>query len=383
MKKYILALFVFSFLSNNAQGIRIIKTPNKAVYVSGDTVLLTADQGNIGKYYPQDLKPIANKPSKYNSFAGFAFGNVFLRGIPFYLPYTTQNTTWDALTSGSNSNQVTTTFPLKCWGHYDSIYFLMNTGYGNSAIDVYIRLNYANGTFDSILLKGGTHLRDWNHHNYTNTCSSSQTFQVWAEDTASTISSGGTHNTKRMDMLRIPVNPSKKLSSITFIDNGSDTQGGQRIFITGMTLLGSLTPTITWYKASNSIGTGNTIQVVVAKGYGVYFAQNQDTCEVYDSIIKGGIAGLSQYLNSDKLNISPNPITDLATIHINYPQKFDEAHLIITSMEGRNVKKIKLHNNMNTLSTKIDANEFENQIYFCSLVIDGSIIETKKLLFIK
>ncbi len=80
-------------------------------------------------------------------------------------------------------------------------------------------------------------------------------------------------------------------------------------------------------------------------------------------------------LSSDELiSIYPNPATDFFTVKTS--NKLYGSYLVFTNLLGKTVLKKSINNSELTVST----NQFTSGIYFYSLVNDGKIVETKKLI---
>jgi hypothetical protein len=281
MKKQILNLILLMCaMIAQSQQITITKNPNVSTICSGQQITLTASQNNTGQFYPQSLAAIANAGNRYNGTVGFPFGATTFRGVPFDIPNVTGNSVWNAFTNGVNTSPVSVTYTLPCPTHTDTVYFLINTDYGNAAMFLNISFNYDNGTSQSVRFNGGNHMRDWNRV-FTTTTTSPNTFNMWSGTTAWP----GTGN-QSLDMQRVTINSANRLVSITLIDSGSDASG-QRAFLNGLTLHSVTTPSITWREGSVTgpiLSTTNTLSVSPITTTN-YVAVNQDNCNVSDQIV--------------------------------------------------------------------------------------------------
>jgi hypothetical protein len=78
-----------------------------------------------------------------------------------------------------------------------------------------------------------------------------------------------------------------------------------------------------------------------------------------------------------KLNLYPNPVSNF--LFVDYDIVYvKEAKLIIYNSIGAAVYSKKLNEKQDQL--KIQVSEFKNGLYFCSLQIDGKLLNTKKIL---
>lgn len=80
---------------------------------------------------------------------------------------------------------------------------------------------------------------------------------------------------------------------------------------------------------------------------------------------------------TQKLKLYPNPVNDY--LHIEYDILYvKEAKLQIYNSIGAVVYTKKLESKNDNF--KISVSEYENGLYFCSLQIDGKLLNTKKIL---
>lgn len=78
-----------------------------------------------------------------------------------------------------------------------------------------------------------------------------------------------------------------------------------------------------------------------------------------------------------KLKLYPNPVSNF--LFVDYDIVYvKEAKLIIYNSIGAAVYSKKLNEKQDQL--KIQVSEFKNGLYFCSLQIDGKLLNTKKIL---
>ena len=98
------------------------------------------------------------------------------------------------------------------------------------------------------------------------------------------------------------------------------------------------------------------------------------------SVVHGCGVGINEYeMTGVDLSNFPNPFTDETTIHyeITSASTFREAELKITNMLGQNMLVVPLSNRSDDVI--LAKNKFESGVYFYSVVIDGKILRTQKL----
>jgi hypothetical protein len=79
--------------------------------------------------------------------------------------------------------------------------------------------------------------------------------------------------------------------------------------------------------------------------------------------------------------LSPNPIRGLSTIQYNFGQMPQNASFVVYNMVGSKVKEVKLDNPNGVVL--LNAADFENGAYFYSLVVDGRVMTTKRMIVSK
>jgi len=79
---------------------------------------------------------------------------------------------------------------------------------------------------------------------------------------------------------------------------------------------------------------------------------------------------------------SPNPFNETTTINYSIPKGTKYATLAISNASGRTIKTIALEN-FGKGSIEIKAGELQSGSYSYSLIIDGNIIDTKKMVLTK
>ena len=74
----------------------------------------------------------------------------------------------------------------------------------------------------------------------------------------------------------------------------------------------------------------------------------------------------------------PNPASQTATFEYNLPASYSKAQLIIRNMLGVEVENVFLKNNSGRKT--VDVSNFSSGIYFYSFILDGKVIQAKKLI---
>ncbi|MFL5788423.1 MAG: tail fiber domain-containing protein [Flavisolibacter sp.] len=90
---------------------------------------------------------------------------------------------------------------------------------------------------------------------------------------------------------------------------------------------------------------------------------------------KGGNINTSAGINLEQNQ--PNPYSGSTTIHYSIPAGFSSAHLVVTDYSGKKVKDYTITEGSGTIN--IDAARWSSGAYNYSIVVDGKISETKKM----
>ena len=90
---------------------------------------------------------------------------------------------------------------------------------------------------------------------------------------------------------------------------------------------------------------------------------------------KGGNINTSAGINLEQNQ--PNPYSGTTTIHYSIPAGFSSAHLVVTDYSGKKVKDYTITEGSGTIN--IDAARWSSGAYNYSIVVDGKISETKKM----
>lgn len=97
------------------------------------------------------------------------------------------------------------------------------------------------------------------------------------------------------------------------------------------------------------------------------------------------VTGISDMSDTDLLSLSqnrPNPFGDKTYISINVPNTVKAASLFIYDMNGKQIKQISITDRGN-VSVHITAEEFDSGMYLYSLIADGKIVDTKRMVVTK
>jgi len=81
----------------------------------------------------------------------------------------------------------------------------------------------------------------------------------------------------------------------------------------------------------------------------------------------------------------PNPFSNLTTIAFNLSDNVEDVELEIYNLKGQKVQTFTSHQILSSSNQDIiwNAENFASGIYFAKLVVDGKIIETRKMMLIK
>jgi hypothetical protein len=90
-------------------------------------------------------------------------------------------------------------------------------------------------------------------------------------------------------------------------------------------------------------------------------------------------------MNSTKVALfqnNPNPFSQDTEIKMALPEGTGQASLILYNMEGKELKNFQVNDRGNT-SVKISGNDFSAGIYLYALIVDGKVVDTKRLILTK
>lgn len=100
---------------------------------------------------------------------------------------------------------------------------------------------------------------------------------------------------------------------------------------------------------------------------------------------RDAVTGISDMSGTDLLSLSqnrPNPFGDKTYISINVPNTVKAASLFVYDMNGKQIKQISITDRGN-VSVHITAEEFDSGMYLYSLIADGKIVDTKRMVITK
>lgn len=111
--------------------------------------------------------------------------------------------------------------------------------------------------------------------------------------------------------------------------------------------------------------------------FGFSFAQDKNELDnFYSNEIKNDSTKVDIF-DLQKLKLYPNPVSDF--LFVDYDIIYvKEAKLIVYNSIGAIVYSKILHEKQDNL--KISVSDYKNGLYFCSLQIDGKLLNTKKIL---
>ena len=93
-------------------------------------------------------------------------------------------------------------------------------------------------------------------------------------------------------------------------------------------------------------------------------------------IDKNGVSGNT---NATLFQNNPNPYNSETEIRMTLPEKAQHAAVMIYSLEGKQLKNIQV-NDRGEVSVKILGNELTAGMYLYALIVDGKIVDTKKMI---
>jgi len=102
-----------------------------------------------------------------------------------------------------------------------------------------------------------------------------------------------------------------------------------------------------------------------------------------DSILSVNSANPSSSLNeiqmSNLLKVYPNPVANVTTLEINIPIPNTDVMMTITDMNGSTVYKKKINSEYGLVSEQIDMSRFQEGVYMLSVILNGQIIKSLKV----
>lgn len=100
---------------------------------------------------------------------------------------------------------------------------------------------------------------------------------------------------------------------------------------------------------------------------------------------RGGTTSMSEDIDTDIISLSqnkPNPFSDKTTIRLSIPENITKAILCIYDMNGTQIKQIEM-SERGQFSQDISSTGLENGMYLYSLIADGKLISTKRMIILK
>ena len=100
---------------------------------------------------------------------------------------------------------------------------------------------------------------------------------------------------------------------------------------------------------------------------------------------KGGTTLISENMETDIISLSqnkPNPFSDKTTIELSIPENITKATLCIYDMNGTQIKQIEMSERGQS-SQDISSTGLANGMYLYSLIADGKLISTKRMIILK
>lgn len=98
-----------------------------------------------------------------------------------------------------------------------------------------------------------------------------------------------------------------------------------------------------------------------------------------------GTTLMSENMETDIISLSqnkPNPFSDKTTIRLSIPENITKAILCIYDMNGTQIKQIEM-SERGQFSQDISSTGLENGMYLYSLIADGKLISTKRMIILK
>jgi hypothetical protein len=116
--------------------------------------------------------------------------------------------------------------------------------------------------------------------------------------------------------------------------------------------------------------------------------QIEEMKSIIQSIVNNGSE--SKITNSQQVDLSdknvivlnqnvPNPFAESTVINYNVPNSFSKAQIMFTTSDGKVIKTIDI-TEKGEGRLNVFANDLSNGIYIYSLIIDGKMVETKKMM---
>jgi hypothetical protein len=95
--------------------------------------------------------------------------------------------------------------------------------------------------------------------------------------------------------------------------------------------------------------------------------------------MKGGVMSLSEIKSEAVLyQNTPNPFNKSTLIHYSIPLHVNKSAIIVTDLKGIKLEEFNLSNNVKGFLT-IDANRLPAGTYIYALIVDGRLVDSKKM----
>jgi hypothetical protein len=122
------------------------------------------------------------------------------------------------------------------------------------------------------------------------------------------------------------------------------------------------------------------LHAVGLSNYQPYY-QDNDTTQAVNEFKSNSPKAANSMETGNLLYSQPNPFKDNTTIKATISQKTDNAYVLVSDMLGKEVARYKVQQGENEIL--FTSSEINQQIFFCTLVIDGVKIKTNKMVLIK
>lgn len=115
-------------------------------------------------------------------------------------------------------------------------------------------------------------------------------------------------------------------------------------------------------------------------GTKLILSHQNGTARVYDlpCMLTTEIGTIPSDVENEYLNIYPNPSFSETTIEYIIPNGFSQAEIVITDLNGKEIKRYQVDNNFSNLI--LEQNEIQAGTYMYSLQVESQIIESKKII---
>jgi hypothetical protein len=90
-------------------------------------------------------------------------------------------------------------------------------------------------------------------------------------------------------------------------------------------------------------------------------------------------ANLKTVMGAALFQNNPNPFSEATEIKMTLPETTREAHVRVYNLEGKELKNIQV-DKRGEASIKISANDLPAGMYLYALIVDGKVVDTKRLI---